>query len=238
MFKHSYGRPFVGVIPSREQEEASSNRFQWEENHSSYRLNAMLCLLFNASRRIQTSRRFGIRSVRDISMRAVMITGCHSYLISSLPGALFPSITVLPSTRSVTHKGKEPSMTLASFVAPNASVIGDVKVCCSVASCHGFIPLRRRAVPESFQLRRIAVAVALLPHQEPAAIGGEDLDSECFFGRYLDDPIAHCVSGAVLKQLWASRFLPPLFHDQLNAYSTLRCIPLWSTSSRNANFSA
>ncbi|CAN0390501.1 unnamed protein product, partial [Hapterophycus canaliculatus] len=36
--------------------------------------------------------------------------------------------TVLPSTRSVAHKGKVPSMAEASFVAPNASVIGDVKV--------------------------------------------------------------------------------------------------------------
>lgn len=36
--------------------------------------------------------------------------------------------TVLPSTRSVGHKGKVPSTAEASFVAPNASVIGDVKV--------------------------------------------------------------------------------------------------------------
>lgn len=36
--------------------------------------------------------------------------------------------TVLPSTRSVGHKGKMPSTAEASFVAPNASVIGDVKV--------------------------------------------------------------------------------------------------------------
>lgn len=35
---------------------------------------------------------------------------------------------MLPSTRSVAHKGKMPSTSEASFVAPNASVIGDVKV--------------------------------------------------------------------------------------------------------------
>ncbi|CAM9306913.1 unnamed protein product [Pylaiella littoralis] len=35
---------------------------------------------------------------------------------------------LLPSTRSVGHKGKVPSTAQASFVAPNASVIGDVKV--------------------------------------------------------------------------------------------------------------
>ena len=35
---------------------------------------------------------------------------------------------VLPSTRSVAHKGKVPSTAPASFVAPNATVVGDVKV--------------------------------------------------------------------------------------------------------------
>lgn len=39
-------------------------------------------------------------------------------------------VLVLASTRSVGHKGKEPSTMAASFVAPNASVIGDVKVIC------------------------------------------------------------------------------------------------------------
>lgn len=35
---------------------------------------------------------------------------------------------LLPSTRSVAHKGKVPSTAPASFVAPNATVVGDVKV--------------------------------------------------------------------------------------------------------------
>ena len=47
--------------------------------------------------------------------------------LTSSGAAVLPT-TVLPSTRSVGHKGKMPSTAEASFVAPNAAVIGDVKV--------------------------------------------------------------------------------------------------------------
>lgn len=56
---------------------------------------------------------------------------------AALPTTQTHNTTVLPSTRSVGHKGKMPSTAEASFVAPNASVIGDVKVSRKAAECAG-----------------------------------------------------------------------------------------------------
>lgn len=55
--------------------------------------------------------------------------------VAAASAASTTKTTVLASTRSVGHKGKVPSTAQASFVAPNASVIGDVKVRSSACCC-------------------------------------------------------------------------------------------------------
>lgn len=63
----------------------------------------------------------------------------------SLQGSAVYVETLVPSTRIVAHEGKEPTVGEETFIAPNASVIGDVKVGSRAAVWYGAVVRGDRA---------------------------------------------------------------------------------------------